>query len=131
MLNHVELLGRLAEHPELKHTPKGTPVVSFDLAVQSKSKDAQPDYFPIVCWEKLAEFVDRHLSKGRQIVVEGKLKSRKWEDKEGRTRKVVEVTATNIYFADSPARENDNQPPTNYPTASAPEDIIDDDDLPF
>jgi len=51
MLNHVELLGRLAQEPEIRYTQSGTPVASFDLAVQvpSKNKDAAPDYIPIVC----------------------------------------------------------------------------------
>ena len=77
MLNHVELLGRLAQEPEIRYTQSGTPVASFDLAVQvpSKNKDAAPDYIPIVCWRERAEFCGRYLSKGRQIVVEGRIPS--------------------------------------------------------
>lgn len=84
MLNHVELLGRLAQEPEIRYTQSGTAVASFDLAVQvpSKNKDAAPDYIPIVCWRERAEFCGRYLSKGRQIVVEGRISTRK-----GRTRK--------------------------------------------
>lgn len=54
MLNHVELLGRLAQEPEIRYTQSGTAVASFDLAVQvpSKNKDAAPDYIPIVCWRE-------------------------------------------------------------------------------
>lgn len=65
MLNHVELLGRLAQEPEIRYTQSGTPVASFDLAVQvpSKNKDATPDYIPIVCWRERAEFCGRYLSK--------------------------------------------------------------------
>lgn len=88
MLNHVELLGRLAQEPEIRYTQSGTPVASFDLAVQvpSKNKDAAPDYIPIVCWRERAEFCGRYLSKGRQIVVEGRISTRKWKDeKTGRT----------------------------------------------
>ena len=82
MLNHVELLGRLAQEPEIRYTQSGTPVASFDLAVQvpSKNKDAAPDYIPIVCWRERAEFCGRYLSKGRQIVVEGRISTRKWKD---------------------------------------------------
>lgn len=104
MLNHVELLGRLAQEPEIRYTQSGTPVASFDLAVQvpSKNKDAAPDYIPIVCWRERAEFCGRYLSKGRQIVVEGRISTRKWKDeKTGQNRKAVEVVASNIYFADS------------------------------
>lgn len=102
MLNHVELLGRLAQEPEIRYTQGGAPVASFDLAVQvpSKNKDAAPDYIPIVCWRERAEFCGRYLSKGRQIVVEGRISTRKWKDeKTGQNRKAVEVVASNIYFA--------------------------------
>ena len=62
MLNHVELLGRLAQEPEIRYTQSGTPVASFDLAVQvpSKNKDTAPDYIPIVCWRERAEFCGRY-----------------------------------------------------------------------
>ena len=82
MLNHVELLGRLAQEPEIRYTQSGAAVASFDLAVQvpSKNKDAAPDYIPIVCWRERAEFCGRYLSKGRQIVVEGRISTRKWKD---------------------------------------------------
>lgn len=117
MLNHVELLGRLAQEPEIRYTQGGTPVASFDLAVQvpSKNKDAAPDYIPIVCWRERAEFCGRYLSKGRQIVVEGRISTRKWKDeKTGQNRKAVEVTASNIYFADSNGgnANGNSRPPT-------------------
>lgn len=101
MLNSVNLLGRLAQDPELRSTASGTSVTSFDIAVQSWKKDAPPDYFPVVCWGKTADFAAMYLQKGRQVVVDGRLTTRKWTDNEGRARKVVEVTAEQIYFADS------------------------------
>lgn len=103
MLNHVELLGRLAQEPEIRYTQGGTPVASFDLAVQipSKNKDTPPDYIPIVCWDKQAEFCGKHLTKGRQIVVEGRITTRKYVGDDGRNHKVVEVTAARLFFADS------------------------------
>lgn len=101
MLNSVNLLGRLAQDPELRSTASGTSVTSFDIAVQSWKKDAPPDYIPVVCWGKTAEFASMYLSKGRQVVIDGRITTRKWTDNEGRARKVVEVTADQIYFADS------------------------------
>lgn len=103
MLNHVTLLGRMAQTPEIKSTPSGKLVTSFDLAVPVPSKDQNtpPDWIPIVCWEKQAEFVQRYLTKGRQIIVVGRISTRKWTDNEGKNRKAVEVIATRIYFADS------------------------------
>ena len=54
MFNHVGLLGRLAQEPEIRYTTGGTPVARFDLAVPvpSKKKDTPPDYIPVVCWDK-------------------------------------------------------------------------------
>lgn len=130
MLNHVTLLGRLAQTPEIKTTQSGTFVTSFDLAVPVPGKDRNtpPDYIPVTCWDKQAEFVSRYLSKGRQIVVEGRITTRKWVDNDGKNRKAVEVTAHRLYFADSNngGGENANtQPADNY------EELRDDSDLPF
>lgn len=85
-------------------TPRtGVPVASFDLAVQvpSKDKNTPPDYIPIVCWQEQAEFVSRYLTKGRQIVVEGRLSTRKYTGSDNKNHKVVEVKASRICFADS------------------------------
>lgn len=103
MFNHVALLGRLAQEPEIRYTQGGTPVASFDLAVQvpSKEKETPPDYIPIVCWREQAEFCGCYLTKGRQVVVEGRISTRKYDGNDGKRHKVVEVTASRIYFADS------------------------------
>jgi len=103
MFNHVALLGRLAQEPELRYTQGGTQVVSFDLAVQvpSKDKNPPPDYIPITCWDKQAEFAGRYLTKGRQIIAEGRISTRKYTGSDGKTHKVVEVNASRLYFADS------------------------------
>ena len=107
-------------------------MASFDLAVQvpSKNKDAAPDYIPIVCWRERAEFCGRYLSKGRQIVVEGRISTRKWKDeKTGQNRKAVEVVASNIYFADSNGgNANGNSQPANNDGFM---DVPDDGQLPF
>lgn len=107
MLNSVILLGRLAQDPELKQTTSGKSVTSFDIAVQVPSADrsAPPDYIPIVCWNGTAEMACRHLAKGRQIVVEGRLSTRKYTDNDGNPRKVMEVIASRLHFADSKPAE--------------------------
>lgn len=131
MLNSVNLLGRLADTPELRSTNGGTLVTDFDLAVSVPSKDREtpPDYIPIVCWGKTAEFACQFLTKGRQIVVEGRITTRKWVDAEGKNRKAVEVTASRLHFADSNRATDDAAPqqPPNADSFSAG----DDDDLPF
>lgn len=135
MLNHVTLMGRLAQKPEIKNTQTGKAVTSFDLAVPVPSTDrnAPPDFIPIIAWEKQAELVGKYLDKGRQIVVEGRITTRKWTDKNGTNRKAVEVIATRIYFADS--KDASGADATAQPSAasSAPtfEEIGNDEDLPF
>lgn len=145
MLNHCTLLGRLAQAPELRSTPGGISVTSFDLAVPvySKDKNAPPEYIPIVCWREQAEFVSRYLAKGRQIVVEGRISTRKYTDNDGKNHKVVEVIASRIYFADSNTgsgdstesqtekTEADNTANDDYQPGDDFVDLPDDGDLPF
>lgn len=103
MLNKSYLLGRLTRDPEVKYTQNGITVANFDLAVNVPSRDRNtpPDYIPIICWRERAEFARNYLSKGRQIVVEGSIKTRKYTAQDGSNRKVMEVVADHIYFADS------------------------------
>lgn len=98
MFNHVGLLGRLAQEPEIRYTTGGTPVARFDLAVPvpSKKKDTPPDYIPVVCWDKWADFCGKYLTKGRQVVVEGRITTRKWQDNDGKHRKAVEVSPRSV-----------------------------------
>lgn len=138
MLNKTVLLGRLTHDPEIRQTGSGIPVASFDLAVNVPSKDRNtpPDYIPIVCWRERAEFAGRYLSKGRQIVVEGRLSTRTYTAQDGSKRKVMEVVADHIYFADS-GNGGGNAGGYQYsaPAAPAPQEggftQVDDDELPF
>lgn len=132
MLNNVTLMGRLAQTPEIKTTQSGKSVTSFDLAVPVPSADrtAPPDYIPVVCWEKQAEFVGRYLSKGRQIVLVGEIKTRKYTDKDGKNRKAVEVVAHRIYFADSKESSGADEA-SDAPVAPTFQEVGNDDDLPF
>lgn len=131
MLNNVTLMGRLAQTPEIKTTQSGKSVTSFDLAVPVPSADrnAPPDYIPITAWEKQADFVGKYLSKGRQIVLVGEIKTRKYTDKNGNNRKAVEVVAHRIYFADSKDASGADQ--QTEPVTPAFEEVKNDDDLPF
>ena len=122
MLNHVELLGRLAQEPEIRYTQSGTPVASFDLAVQvpSKNKDAAPDYIPIVCWRERAEFCGRYLSKGRQIVVEGRISTRKWKDeKAGQTGGTLRPNQKQTTKGGADSGMDPNSPTTERPPQGA------------
>ncbi len=106
MLNRIIIMGRLARDPELRHTQTGTAVASFRVAVDRDFKDKTTgekvtDWIDVVAWRNTAEFVSRYLTKGRLVVVEGRLQMREWNDKEGNKRTTAEVVADNVYFADS------------------------------
>ena len=107
-------MGRLTRDPELRRTGSGTAVTSFSLACdrdfKSQSGDKETDFIEVVAWKNTAEFVSKYFSKGRMVVVEGRLQIRDWTDKAGNKRTTAEVVADNVYFADSKRSEsNDNQ----------------------
>lgn len=111
MLNKVFLQGRLVADPELRHTQQGTPVASYRLAVdrgyKSKDPNAQnADFVNVVSWRNTAEFVSRYFTKGRMMLVEGRLQIRDYTDKDGNRRVAAEVVTDNVYFCDSPKSDN-------------------------
>ena len=106
MLNKIFLQGRLVADPELRHTPNGVAVASFRIAVDRDFKDRETgerkaDFINVVAWRQTAEFVSRYFTKGRMAVVEGKLQTRDYTDRDGNRRYATEVVADNIYFGDS------------------------------
>ena len=112
MLNKIFLMGRLVADPELKQTPSGVSVATFRIAVDRDFKnketgEREADFINIVTWRATAEFVSRYFSKGRMAVVEGRLQTRSYTDKDGNKRYVSEVVADNVYFGDS-RRDGDN-----------------------
>lgn len=132
-------MGRLTREPELRHTQTGAAVVSFSLAVDRDFKDKSTgeksaDFIDIVAWRQTAEFVSRYFTKGRMAVVEGRLQTRAYEDKDGNRRRAVEVVADNVYFGDS-RRSGDNDTPTAQNAADAPAggltEAAEDGELPF
>lgn len=104
-MNDVKLLGRLTRDPEIRYTQAGSPVARFDLAVNA-GKDST-EYFHIVAFSEAADFSEKYLAKGRQIVVSGHLHNNKWTDKNNQNRVTTEIIADRIYFADS--KQNDGQ----------------------
>ena len=106
MLNKVFLQGRLVADPELLRTQQGTPVASYRLAVdrgyKSKDPNAQnADFVNVVSWRNTAEFVCKYFTKGRMMLVEGRLQMRDYTDKDGNRRVAAEVVTDNVYFCDS------------------------------
>src|SRR5437763_14968862 len=97
MINRVVLVGRLTRDPELPTTTTGKSVCDFSIAVQKRVKptDGSPDadFFRVNCWERQAEYVSNYLHKGRLVAVDGRLQARKFTDKDGNNREVVEIVA--------------------------------------
>ena len=106
-INQVILMGRLTRDPETRSTTTGKTVTSFSLAVDRQTQDDQADFFDVTAWEKTGELVQQYLSKGRRVLVQGRLRQDSWDDKEtGKKRSKVEVVATDVTFLDGPNGEN-------------------------
>ena len=106
MLNHITIMGRLTRDPELRRTGSGIAVASFTVAVDRDfgSRDGgerETDFIDCVAWRQTGEFVSKYFTKGRMIVVSGRLQIRSWNDKDGNKRRTAEVVADNCYFGDS------------------------------
>lgn len=101
-LNNVVLIGNLTRDPELRYTPSGLPVCTLRLAVSrnfpNQQGEIEADFFNVVVWRNQAEKSAEYLSKGRQIAINGKLRSRSWETADGQRRSAVEVVADRVVF---------------------------------
>ena len=140
MLNKIVLQGRLCYDPELRHTQSGAAVSSFTLAVdrdfKSHSGERETDFVNCTAWKSVAEFTARYFSRGRMAIVEGRLQSRKYTDKDGNNRTAYEVVASSVYFGDS---KRDSDPLDKLADDAAPvapagefaELTEDDGELPF
>lgn len=104
-MNKAILIGRLTRDPEIRYTQSGKAVASFNLAVDRRvSKDSNAptaDFIPIVAWDKLAEVIGKHLSKGRRVMIEGRIQVRSYEGQDGAKRYVTEIIAQEMEFLDS------------------------------
>lgn len=108
-MNIVALMGRLCNDPELRQTQQGTSVCTFRIAVDrayKKDGGQTADFIEVVTWKQSAEFVARWFQKGSPIVVEGKLQSRNYQDKNGNNRTAVEVLADRVSFVLKAAGSN-------------------------
>lgn len=108
MLNRTVQIGRLTKKPELRKTESGKAVTTMRIAVDNTfDKDADADFFDVVVWEKAAESCCKYLDKGRLIAVDGHLKSRTWEDKEGVKRYTVDIVADTVTFLPSGGKKDE------------------------
>jgi single-strand DNA-binding protein len=108
-LNKVMVIGNLGADPEMRFAPSGSPVTTFRIAssrtftTKDGEKKQETEWFTVVTWDKLAENCNQFLSKGRKAYVEGRLKTRSWEDKEGVKRYATEIIASQVIFLDRSA----------------------------
>lgn len=126
MLNHIVLQGRLTKDAEIRYTQSEKAVASFSIAVD-RGRDNGADFINCVAWEKTAQFIDKYFSKGDMILIEGRLQSRSYEDKNGNKRTAFEVVVGSVNFCGGKAKTEDK--PVAEPVFV---DMPDDDgELPF
>lgn len=148
-LNKVILIGRLGQNPELRYLPQSERAVAkFTLATNERyfnpstnESDIRAEWHRIVTWGKLAEFCEKYLNQGKQIYLEGKLRTRTWQDREGNKRSTTEIEAQNIIllgkreeFTEDQSLEEPEPTPPETPEKKAPEsdkEWEDEDEVPF
>lgn len=112
-LNKVMIIGNLGRDPEMRYTPSGRPVTTFSVATNRQytnaegEKQTDTEWFNVVAWGKLAEICNQYLSKGRQVYVEGRLQTRRWEDSQGTRHTSVEIVAKEMIMLGSRPSEDD------------------------
>lgn len=135
-LNKVMVIGHLGKDPEMRYTPSGRPVTTFTMAVSRSWNTADgerrtdTEWFNIVAWGNLAEICNQYLHKGQQVYIEGRLQTRRWEDKEGQKHTSVEVVANEMMMLGE-RRDNTNQSQESEQVESQAEPIADEDEFPF
>lgn len=146
--NRINIIGNLTRDPELRQTTSGISVAPFSVAVNERLKDGTEEvtFFECVSYDKKAELIARYLKKGSPVFIDGKMKSRKWTDKQGQTRVQWEILVNEVVFINA-GRENSSQdaiagygisnntnasiPPAYGGNSPAFEEVPDDGTLPF
>jgi single-strand DNA-binding protein len=101
-LNKVMVIGNLGRDPEMRYTPSGRPVTTFTVATSRSwntadgERHSETEWFNVVTWGNLAEICKQYLTKGQQVYIEGRLQTRRWEDKEGVKHSTVEIVANEM-----------------------------------
>lgn len=145
MINKVTLVGNLGKDPEIRHLENGTAVAQFSMATSESYKDKSgewqniTEWHNIVCWRGLADSVEKNLKKGSLVYIEGKITTRKWQDKEGNDRYSTDIVANT--YRKLERREESSNRDNNFPTVEAPKtstattnvasEVKGEDDLPF
>jgi len=129
-INKVILIGHLGADPELRYTPNGTPVANFRIATTERWTNKQgertesTEWHRIVAWGKLGEFCGQYLNKGKQIYIEGRLRTRSWEDRDGKKQWTTEIIAQRLQLLGKPEKPSEEEAPV-------PEEAPVEEDIPF
>lgn len=134
-MNKFQFLGRLTKDPEVRYTANNTQVTVFPLAVNRKynNEEAKADFFNITAFGKTAEFCGKYFSKGQQVLVEGRIQNKNWEDEKGNKRYGTDYIAEQVYFADS-KRDSTSGGNFEMPSENNASDFVtveDTEELPF
>ncbi len=113
MNKHI-IFGRLGRDPEMRYLDDGNAVANFSVATDAwskdKGKDTPPDWHRVVVWGKQAESCSQYLSKGSQVLIEGRAVTRKWEDKEGNDKYTTELVAQRVEFGPKASADENDSP---------------------
>jgi len=140
-VNKVILIGNLGRDPEIRYTPGGRAVARFPLATGEVWTDAdgnrqeRTEWHNVVVWGKQAETCSQYLAKGRQVFVEGSIRSRSYDDKDGNRRYITEIIGQRVQFLGGtrggdvamPSPPGQEEPSPQPPQGAGPEE----DDIPF
>ncbi|HBB70643.1 MAG TPA: single-stranded DNA-binding protein [Geobacter sulfurreducens] len=143
-LNKVMLIGNLGKDPEVRYTPAGTAVASFSLATTEKFKnrngefEEKTEWHNVVLWGRQAEIAGEYLAKGRTVFIEGRLQTRKWQDKEGKDRYTTEIVGEKMQMLSAKGEgggggQRQSRPQQDYNQGGGYEEPVfnPDDEIPF
>jgi len=135
-MNKVILAGRLVRDPKLRYTQTGKTVASFTLAVNRRfshnNEQQTADFIPIIVWDKLAEVCSKHLFKGSQVLIEGRMQVRNYEAQDGSKRYVTEVIVQELEFMGTkPIAVTTENKPLSTQAQSFGSEVPEDEEIPF
>ena len=136
MLNKVILMGRMVRDPELKSTPQGVSTLSFSIAVDRNfvrdGEERKADFINCVAFGKTAEFLEKYCHQGTKLVVEGRIQTGSYTNKDGNKVYTTDIAVENLEFAESKASASSNTETTNGEVNIAKAVMVDEEDqLPF
>ncbi len=135
-LNKVQIIGHLGKDPEMRYTPSGKPVTTFTVAGSRTCNSAdgarhnETEWFTVVAWGTLAEICKQYLVKGQQVYVEGRLQTRRWDDKEGVKHTSVEIVANEMMMLGDRREANNHSHDAEGSPAEAANGAVEE-DFPF